>query len=127
MKARLFTAIATTIVLVCGWTLTGLCSEFGHLKLSLIYADFLEAAIERSDARAKWLDADCPILRMAAIQASAKGAFLKANRRRLIKYLLVKIVSLNRHAVEHYLDQIFVESLLPTENYTAFLNATHGE
>ena len=121
MKSKLFIAIAGTLFLLFGWTLTGLCGEAATTDSAQAYGTFVDDYIDKCEAKADLLDSSSVNIRKIAIRAIVKGGFVQSNRDQVIEYLTAKKVPLNAHRVQFHLNQLFAQSVHPEEVYARLM------
>ena len=121
MRSTLFIAIAGTLLLVFGWTLTGLCGETATTDSAQTYGVFVDDFIAKCEAKADLLDSSSVNIRKIAMRATVKGGFVKSNRDQVIEYLAAQNVPLNAHRIEFHLNQVFAQSVHPEQVYARLL------
>jgi len=121
MKSKVIIAIVGTMILVCGWTLSGLCGEAENDRESFIYGAFVDNYIQKCEAKAALLNSGSPNIRESAIRATVKGAFIQSNRTTMIKHLMAENAPLNADRVAYHLNRKYAESVYPQEVYAVLL------
>lgn len=124
MKRNHFIAIIGTIILVFGIAQAGLSSGQDTVTPSLIYGAYIDNYVKKCECKASLLDSGSLNIRRIAMRATVKGAYLKANRTKLIRHLTEVNASLNPNRIQYHLNQQFARSVQPNEVYTALLNGT---
>ncbi len=124
MKKSTVIAIIGTVLLVFGATQASFSGNTGNLKPSLIYGAFVDNYVQKCEYKASLLDSGSLNIRKNAMRATVKGAYLKANRTKLIRHLMEVNAPLNPNRIQYHLNQQFVRSVQPNEVYTALLNGT---
>jgi hypothetical protein len=121
MKSKLFIVIAGTLLVVVGWTLTGLCGETATTDPTQAYGAFIDDFIAKCAAKGGLLDSGSVNIRKIALRATVKGGFVQSNRDQVIEYLAAKKVPLNAHRVQFHLNQLFAQTVHPEQVYARLL------
>ena len=121
MKRKLFIVIAGTLLVVVGWTLTGLCGETATTDPAQAYGVFIDDFIAKCEAKGGLLDSGSVNIRKIAMRATVKGGFVKSNRDQMIEYLATNKVPLNIHRIEFHLNQMFARAVNPEKVYARLL------
>ncbi len=124
MKAKAMIATIGTVLLVFGIAQAGLSGGSDTIKPSLIYGAFLDNYVQKCEFKASLLDSGSLNIRKIAMRATVKGAYLKANRTKLIRHLMEVNAPLNPSRIAYHLNQQFADSVQPNEVYTALLKGT---
>ena len=124
MNCKGFIAIIGTIILVVGSAQAGLSGGSDTIKPSLIYGAFIDDYVEKCECQASLLDSGSLNIRKIAMRATVKGAYLKANRTKMIRHLIEVNAPLNPSRIEYHLNQHFAQAVHPDEVYTALLKGT---
>lgn len=123
MKKNTVIVIIGTVLLVFGMAQASFGGNTGSLKPSLVYGAFVDQYVHKCEVKASLLDAGSLNIRKDAMRATLKGAYVKSNRTKLIRYLMVKNVPLNPYRIEFHLNQKFAQSVQPKDVYAVLLNA----
>ncbi len=121
MKRKVLIAIVGTVFLVFGIAQAGLSSGSNTIKPSLIYGAFLDNYVQKCEFKASLLDSGSLNIRKTAMRATVRGAYLKANRTKLIRHLMEVNAPLNPNRITYHLNQQFADSVQPAEVYTLLL------
>ena len=124
MNYKGFIAIIGTVFLVVGIAQAGLSGGSETIKPSLIYGAFIDDYVQKCEFKASLLDSGSLNIRKTAMRATVKGAYLKANRTKMIRHLMEVNAPLNPNRIEYHLNQHFARSVQPNEVYTALLKGT---
>jgi hypothetical protein len=127
MKGNLLITITGTLLLVFGWTLTGLCGETTTTDPAQAYGAYVDDYIAKCEAKADLLDARSVNIRKIALRSIVKGGFVKSNRDQMIEYLVVKNVPLNAHRIQYHLNQLFARSVHPDQVYARLLREVSAQ
>ncbi len=122
MKKNTVIAIIGTVLLVFGTAQASFSGNTGNLKPSLIYGAFIDEYVHKCEIKASLLDAGSLNIRKNAMRATVKGAYLKSNRTKMIRHLMVVNAPLNSNRIEFHLNQKFAKSVQPQEVYAVLLN-----
>lgn len=117
-------AIIGTVLLVFGIAQAGVSGGSDTIKPSLVYGAFLDNYVQKCECKASLLDSGSLNIRRIAMRATVRGAYLKANRTKLIRHLMELKAPLNTNRIKYHLNQQFAKSVQPNEVYTALLNGT---
>ena len=121
MKGNLSITIVGTVLLVLGGAMIGLSGEADQIKPSLIYGAFVDDYIQKCQIKATLLNSSSLNIRKNAMRATVKGAYMRHNRVKLVKYLMEKNVSLNPRRIKYHLNQQFAKVVQPNEVYSALV------
>ena len=124
MKRNILIAIVGTVLLIFGIAQAGLSGGSDTIKPALIYGAFIDDYVGKCECKASLLDSDSLNIRRIAMRATVKGAYLKANRTKLIRHLMQVNAPLNPSRIAYHLNQQFARSVQPNEVYTALLKGT---
>ena len=122
MKRKALITIVGTLILVCGWALTGVCEEPEDANRSIIYGAFVDNYIQKCAAKAEMLDSGSVQIRKDALRATVKGAYMQSNRTGMIDYLMANNAPLNADRIAYHLNRKYAETVFPQEVYAALLD-----
>jgi hypothetical protein len=119
MKRKAMIAIVGTLFLVLGGVLNGFCDEAGDARRSVIYGVLVDDYIKKCEAKAELLDSSSLNIRQSAVRATVKGAYIQANRKEMVNYLMKTNARYNTDRIRFHLNQKYAESISPQEVYVA--------
>ena len=111
MKRNLIIAIVGTLFLVVGLASVGMCEDTNDVNSALVYGAFVDNYIQKCEAKAVMLDSSSLHIRKSALRATVKGAFIQANRTRIVNQLVQEKAPMNTANIEYHLNQMYADSV----------------
>ena len=126
MKRNIIIVLIGTLFFVFGGALAGFCGEAENGSSPLTYSAFVDNYIQKCNGKADFLDSGSLNIRVSAMRATLKGAFMQSNRIAMIDYLMEKDVPMNADRIEYHLTRKYTESVHPQEAYALLIKEKAG-